>query len=71
MASDAATAWRRGAARQPGAGTDALFLELYQELRRIARARLRRGETITLLDTTGLVHESYLAVPADGACRRP
>jgi RNA polymerase sigma factor (TIGR02999 family) len=38
----------------------ALFLELYQELRRIARAKLRQNESITLLDTTALVHESYL-----------
>jgi RNA polymerase sigma factor (TIGR02999 family) len=44
----------------PGLDADALFPEMYQELRRIARARLRRSESITLLDTTGLVHESYL-----------
>lgn len=43
-----------------GIDMDALFLELYQELRRIARAKLRQNESITLLDTTGLVHESYL-----------
>ncbi|HSI51976.1 MAG TPA: ECF-type sigma factor [Ideonella sp.] len=39
---------------------DALFQQLYQDLRRLARARLRRSEDITLLDTTALVHESYL-----------
>lgn len=39
---------------------DALFLEAYQELRRLARAKLRQNESITLLDTTVLVHESYL-----------
>jgi RNA polymerase sigma factor (TIGR02999 family) len=47
----------------PGCGSvqmDALFLETYQELRRLARAKLRQNESITLLDTTVLVHESYL-----------
>lgn len=39
---------------------DALFGLLYQDLRRLARSRLRQNETITLLDTTSLVHESYL-----------
>ena len=39
---------------------DALFDELYQRLRRLASSHLRRNEPITLLDTTGLVHESYL-----------
>jgi len=42
------------------ADMDALFLDAYQELRRIARAKLRQNESITLLDTTVLVHESYL-----------
>ena len=39
---------------------EALFNELYQRLRGLARAHLRRNEPITLLDTTGLVHESYV-----------
>lgn len=39
---------------------DSLFAFLYQDLRKLARSRLRRNETITLLDTTSLVHESYL-----------
>lgn len=39
---------------------DALFERLYQDLRKLARSRLRHNETITLLDTTALVHESYL-----------
>ena len=42
------------------AARDALFALLYQELRKLARSRLRRSETITLLDTTALVHETYL-----------
>jgi RNA polymerase sigma factor (TIGR02999 family) len=39
---------------------DALFGLAYPELRRMARARLRDGGRNTLLDTTSLVHESYL-----------
>jgi len=36
------------------------FSLLYADLRRLARARLRQHQTMTLLDTTSLVHESYL-----------
>ena len=39
---------------------DALFSLLYTELRKLARSRLRRSEQVTLLDTTSLIHESYL-----------
>jgi RNA polymerase sigma factor (TIGR02999 family) len=39
---------------------EALFAATYPELRRLARARLRRGGRSTLLDTTALVHEWYL-----------
>ncbi len=39
---------------------DRLYGRLYDELRRLARARLRENENITLLDTTGLVHDAYL-----------
>src|ERR1700722_12133660 len=39
---------------------DALFAAAYTELHGLAQARLRRGGRNTLLDTTGLVHESYL-----------
>ena len=39
---------------------DALFALLYDDLRALARSRLRRSEAITLLDTTSLVHESYM-----------
>ena len=42
------------------AARDALYARLYPELRKLARSRLSRSETITLLDTTSLVHESYL-----------
>jgi RNA polymerase sigma factor (TIGR02999 family) len=46
-------------AGDPGA-RDALFSAAYQELHRLARARLRDGGRNTVLDTTSLVHESYL-----------
>ena len=48
------------AAQSPEVGRDALFALLYRELRRLARAQLRRTGPITLLDTTGLVHEAWL-----------
>lgn len=36
---------------------DSLFEVTYADLRRLARARLRRGGRNTLLDTSSLVHE--------------
>lgn len=39
---------------------DRLFDATYRELRNLARARLRGGARDTLLDTTALVHETYL-----------
>jgi RNA polymerase sigma factor (TIGR02999 family) len=39
---------------------DAYYAAAYRELRQLARARLRSGGRNTLLDTTALVHESYL-----------
>jgi RNA polymerase sigma factor (TIGR02999 family) len=38
----------------------------YTELRRLARARLARGGRHTLLDTTALVHESFLRLQRAG-----
>jgi RNA polymerase sigma factor (TIGR02999 family) len=37
-----------------------IFAALYPELHSLARARLRRTQPFTLLDTTALLHESYL-----------
>jgi DNA-directed RNA polymerase specialized sigma24 family protein len=42
------------------AAADAVFTLLYDDLRRLARAKLRQHQPMTLLDTTALVHESYL-----------
>jgi RNA polymerase sigma factor (TIGR02999 family) len=39
---------------------------LYAELHRLARSRLRRSGDLTLLDTTSLVHESYLRIQQAG-----
>jgi hypothetical protein len=44
---------------EPGS-IDGLFVVPYDDLRRLARARLRRANGVTSLNTTGLVHESYL-----------
>jgi RNA polymerase sigma factor (TIGR02999 family) len=58
------------AARQgDGASMDRLFELLYADLRRIAHAKLRRGVGPTLLDTTSLVHESYLRLNKLGQLR--
>lgn len=47
-----------------GSGDDAAatraFTLLYDDLKRLAQAKLRQHRAITLLDTTALVHESFL-----------
>jgi RNA polymerase sigma factor (TIGR02999 family) len=48
------------------AARDALFAAAYQELRRLAHSRLLRGGRSTVLDTTALVHESYLRLVKTG-----
>lgn len=39
---------------------------LYEDLRRMAHSRLQRSGDITLLDTTALVHETYLRLQRAG-----
>jgi RNA polymerase sigma factor (TIGR02999 family) len=51
------------------AARDALFAAAYQELRRLARARLRDGGRNTVLETTALVHECYLRFVRAGELR--
>src|SRR5690349_17620407 len=50
--------------QQVGVGSqqarDKLFASAYSELRKLARSRLRDGGRNTMLETTALVHESYL-----------
>jgi RNA polymerase sigma factor (TIGR02999 family) len=48
---------------------DALFAAAYAELRCLARARLRDGGRDAVLDTTCLVHESYLRFVQAGELR--
>jgi RNA polymerase sigma factor (TIGR02999 family) len=51
------------------AARDALFAAAYAELHALAEARLRDGGRDALLDTTGLVHESYLRFARAGELR--
>jgi RNA polymerase sigma factor (TIGR02999 family) len=48
---------------------DDLFAAAYPELKKLARARLRDGGRNTVLDTTALVHESYLKFVNGGQLR--
>ena len=48
---------------------DALFAAAYSELRKLAHTRLRDGGRSTVLDTTALVHESYLRYLNSGQLR--
>jgi RNA polymerase sigma factor (TIGR02999 family) len=56
---------------RPPAGADTLFDLAYQDLHRLARARLRASGRHTVLDTTALVHESYLRLMRAGDLRFP
>ena len=47
----------------------AAFGLVYGELRKLARAKLRVHQTMTLLDTTSLVHETYLRFVESGRAR--
>ena len=48
------------------AALDQLFALLYDDVHRMARARLAGNRPITLLDTTGLAHEAYLRLHRAG-----
>src|SRR5437899_2411539 len=54
---------------QDAGARDALFAAAYEELRRLARARLRDGGRNTVLETTSLVHECYLRFVGAGELR--
>lgn len=58
-----------GATRGDATCLDRLYQLLYADLRRIAHAKLRFGHGPTLLDTTSLVHESYLRLVKLGQLR--
>jgi len=68
MADDIEALIRRVNDDQPGAQA-ALFDAAYDELRKLARARLRDGGRGTVLDTTALVHESFLRFIRSGRLR--
>ena len=59
----------RSAATGDAAARDELFAVAYPGLEKLARARLRDGGRNTLLDTRGLVHESYLRYARGGELR--
>ncbi|HZI83521.1 MAG TPA: ECF-type sigma factor [Casimicrobiaceae bacterium] len=46
-----------------------LFTSLYAELHALARSRVHRNTPITLLDTTALLHESYLRLTKLGVLK--
>jgi RNA polymerase sigma factor (TIGR02999 family) len=56
-------------AGEPGAQGE-LFSVAYDELRKLARSRLRNGGRNTYLETTTLVHESYLRFVGRSQLRR-
>jgi RNA polymerase sigma factor (TIGR02999 family) len=51
------------------AARDELFAAAYSELRKLARSRLRDGGRNTVLETTALVHDSYLRFQKAGQLR--
>lgn len=51
------------------AAREQLFAAAYAELRKLARSRLRDGGRNTFLETTALVHESYLRFIKTGQLR--
>jgi RNA polymerase sigma factor (TIGR02999 family) len=57
---------RQATSGEPAAA-DRLFAAVYDELRELARRRLRGNRRNELLDTTALVHESYLRFSTAGA----
>jgi RNA polymerase sigma factor (TIGR02999 family) len=63
----------RRAREDDRAAIDQLVTELYPDLHRMAGAKLAQNGTITLLDTTSIVHEAYMrlrnASRIEAACR--
>lgn len=57
----------RAAANGDRQAADLVINLLYADLRQVARARLREAGELTLLDTTALVHESYLRLQRAGS----
>ncbi len=55
----------------PQLDVEQAFAGAYPELRRMARARLRSGGRNTVLDTTALVHETYLKLSRNAGVSFP
>jgi RNA polymerase sigma factor (TIGR02999 family) len=66
--SEVTRALEAAARGEPGAAAELLPL-VYDELRRLAAARLAREKAGQTLDATALVHEAYLRVAGSGAGR--
>jgi RNA polymerase sigma factor (TIGR02999 family) len=49
------------------AAADRAFSLLYDDLRQLARSKLRQHQPMTLLDTTSLVHEVYMKLAGQSA----
>ena len=56
---------------RPDPAIDALFEASYQDLRQLARARLRSGGRSTVLDSAVLVNESFLRLSAARGAQFP
>ncbi|WP_310386377.1 ECF-type sigma factor [Roseateles sp.] len=54
----------RAAGQGDAAAADQVVALLYADLQKLARSRMRQSGHLTLLDATGLVHESYLRLYA-------
>ena len=60
---------RRDHEAQPGSSAE-LLPQVYDELRRLARARIAREPAGLTLQPTALVHEAYLRLAGDGGDKR-
>src|SRR6201995_3558199 len=60
------TALLQAAAQGDRQAADQAFALLYADLQRLAHSRMRRSGNVTMLDTTALVHESWLRFQGAG-----
>ncbi len=60
------TSLLKAAASGDRQSADQAFALLYADLQRLARSRMRRSGNMTMLDTTALVHESWLRFQGAG-----
>jgi RNA polymerase sigma factor (TIGR02999 family) len=60
------TSLLKSAATGDRAAADQAFALLYADLQRLAHSRMRRSGNMTMLDTTALVHESWLRLQGAG-----